>query len=57
MAVKLPANFIQLMKHAGRIGRAYHSQALYLVSLCRELAKHFESPVNQTAQNLEPLKE
>ncbi|KAJ3554194.1 hypothetical protein NM688_g3233 [Phlebia brevispora] len=57
MAVKLPANYVQLMKHAGRIGRSYHSQALYLVNLCRELAKHFEKTGNKTAKNLEPLKE
>ncbi|PSR87339.1 hypothetical protein PHLCEN_2v5156 [Hermanssonia centrifuga] len=56
MAVDLPANFVQLMKHTGRIGRSYHAQALYIVTLCRELVKHFEKATNKTAQNLEPLK-
>ena len=46
---------MELMKHAGRIGRDYHSQALYAVALCRELAGRFERPAYQTEQSLKLL--
>ncbi|PSS37972.1 hypothetical protein PHLCEN_2v155 [Hermanssonia centrifuga] len=54
--IRLPPNFPQLMKHAGRIGRSYHAQALYTVALCRELVEHFKSATNKTVQDFELLR-
>ena len=47
------------MKQAGKIRRPYHAQALALISLCRFLARHYESLTDEehTATNVEPFEE
>jgi hypothetical protein len=47
------------MKQAGNIRRPYHAQAVAVISLCRFLARHYESLTSEqrTATNLEPLEE
>jgi hypothetical protein len=55
----LPVSYTQLMKHAGNIRRPYHAQAVAVISLCRFLARHYESLTKEqrTATNVEPLEE
>ena len=56
--MKLPDNFLELMKHVGRIPRPYYAQALCLVALCRELAKLFEQTNHtRTVKEFEALDE
>jgi len=55
----LPASYTQLMKQAGNIRRPYYAQAVAVISLCRFLARHYESLTKEqrTATNVEPLEE
>jgi hypothetical protein len=55
----LPASYTQLMKQAGNIRRPYHAQAVAVISLCRFLARHYESLTKdqRTATNVEALEE
>jgi len=55
----LPVSYTQLMKQAGNIRRPYHAQAIAIISLCRFLARHYESLTEdqRTATNVEPLEE
>ncbi len=47
------------MKQAGNIRRPYFAQAVAVISLCRFLARHYESLTKEerTAINVEPLEE
>lgn len=47
------------MKQAGNIRRPYFAQAVAVISLCRFLARHYESLTKEqrTATKVEPLEE
>jgi len=55
----LPPTYTQLMKQAGKIRRPYYAQALALISLCRFLARHYETLTGEehTATRVEPFED
>ncbi|CAE7126128.1 unnamed protein product, partial [Rhizoctonia solani] len=52
--ILMPDGYLKLFPLVGRIGRAYHAQALVLASLCRQVATHFEKNTSyETREALE----